>query len=450
MLRTVDGYEGFAPLTLDDGARFLLPDSLPLAAPLRYLPPDAIEPPVDSGPVLMPPPRPPPEPPQADFARRLHAADPSQAARYEYGPVLPGAADDSRMHPVDQGRSNACGTSSLAMIMGYLGRPVPREDIDRVVRRTNFGATPGPLIEYARDHGLEAQGYNNGTWEEMKSLIERGIPVQAIYNTKASGDPADGHIVAVVGFRINKDTGQEEILFRNSNNGGAIESMSRSDFEHLWGNHFGYHNFFIAYAPEGTGLPPGRWDGVEALNGLASGLSNLSNDFDRIVSPDDAGDFIHGVVGLPGAVKHVVAGAGGYLVQTAGQWLRDEAGQVPVLGAVTRPLGNLVSGIGAGFADVWNGIGNAWDELGGAFGALARGDLRGFADGLWDGAKSYVGGWLNGIVSVGKGLFGAAVDVGNTLIETGKDIGDAIVQGAKTVGNAIGSGVKAIGNFLGF
>src|SRR5882672_2098048 len=92
---------------------------------------------------------------------------------YIYGPQLPGATDDSVMPPVDQGDTLACGTSSLAMIMNYLGVHVSRQDIDSEVRRVDQGAMPQPLIDYAREHGLEAEGYNHGSWDEIKSYIDR-------------------------------------------------------------------------------------------------------------------------------------------------------------------------------------------------------------------------------------------------------------------------------------
>src|SRR5262245_4166744 len=79
----------------------------------------------------------------------------------------------------DQGDSNACGPTSLSMIFRYFGIDISREEIDKAIRRaeTGLGTGPGDLIEFARDHGLEAEGYNNGTWEEVKSMIDQGHPV---------------------------------------------------------------------------------------------------------------------------------------------------------------------------------------------------------------------------------------------------------------------------------
>lgn len=357
---------------------------------------------------------------------------------YVYGPFLPGAADDKVMPPVDQGGSKACGTSSLAMIMDYLGVPVTRQDIDREVRRVDQGAMPQPLIDYAREHGLNAEGYNHGSWDEMKSYIERGIPVQALINTKADGDPSNGHFVAVVGFRTDPTTGKEQIGFRNSADGGKIDWMDRAEFENKWHNHFaGFDDFFIAYAPSGTALPPGRWDGIEALSAMGDGAWNVMNNFDRIIHPDNVGSFVHGLIGLPGGVVQTVGGAVGFGIQTAGDWLDKKVGDVPVLGWFARPLGKLLDGIGAGVGNLFGGIGDGINRIGGAFENLFKGNVGGFFGGLFDAGSKVVGGIFSAAGSVAQGAVGAFGSVVNT-------VGD----GVKAVGGAIEDAGKAIGSFF--
>ena len=152
----------------------------------------------------------------APGASLLGAADligPAPGDSYVYGPSLPGAMDDTRMPPIDQGKSNACGSSSLAMIMDYLGVPVSRRDIDKEIRRVDQGLPPQPLIDFAREHGLEAEFYNHGSWDEIKGLIGRGIPVQAQINTEADGSKTHMHWVAVVGFRTDPKTGEEPVSY---------------------------------------------------------------------------------------------------------------------------------------------------------------------------------------------------------------------------------------------
>jgi hypothetical protein len=367
---------------------------------------------------------------QMEFDQALTAN--GQGGTYLYGPLLPGAANEQRMHAVNQSGSQACGTASLSMIMDYLGRPTSFQQIDREVRRTDHGATPGPLIDYARTHGLNAEGYQNGSWEEMKSFIARGIPVQALYNTQANGDPANGHFVAVVGFRTDPATGKEQILVRNSANGGKIEAQDRADFEHKWSNHFGYNKFFIAYAPAGVPLPPGRWDGIEALQAAATRLSNIDNNFDRIIHADDFGDFIHGAIGLPAALANAPDAAVAMGLQALGNWLDNDVGKVPVLGAFSRPIGKFTSGVNAAMGDFWGGVGNSIERMAGAVGSLFKGDVGGFFGGLWGAGGDIIGGTFSSIADLGKGAVNAVLDVGKTVV------------------NGVGSVIESIGDFFGF
>jgi len=38
-----------------------------------------------------------------------------------------------------------------------------QNDIDNVIRKMNIFTAPDDMIQFAQDHGLSAQGYNNGT-----------------------------------------------------------------------------------------------------------------------------------------------------------------------------------------------------------------------------------------------------------------------------------------------
>jgi hypothetical protein len=359
---------------------------------------------------------------------------------YDYGPCLDGALDDSRMPPVDQGKSNACGSSSLAMIMNYLGVHVSRQDIDREIRRIDQGLPPQPLIDYARDHGLEAEFYNNGSWDEMKGFIGRGIPVQAQINTEADGSKTHMHWVAVVGFRTDPKTGEEQIGFRNSADGGKVDWMSRAEFEKKWAHPLdgaAYNNSFIAYAPGGTDLPPSRWDGVEGLSAMNNGAWHIANNWDRIFDPDSFGSFVHGVIGFPGGVVQTIGGAFGYGIQTAGQWLDQKVGDVPVLGWFARPFGKVLDGVGAGIGNFFGGIGDGFNCIGGAFEKLFDGDVGGFFGGLYNGGSKFVG-----------GIFGAVGGVAGGVVDAGGAVVNTVVDGAEAVGGAIVDGAEAVGDFI--
>jgi hypothetical protein len=367
---------------------------------------------------------------------------PALGDSYVYGPSLPGAMDDTKMPPIDQGKSNACGSSSLAMIMDYLGVPVSRGDIDKEIRRIDQGLPPQPLIDYAREHGLEAEFYNHGSWDEIKGLIGRGIPVQAQINTEADGSKTHMHWVAVVGFRTDPKTGEEQIGFRNSADGGKVDWMSRAEFEKKWSHPLdgaGYDNSFIAYAPGGTDLPPSRWDGVEGLSAMNDGAWHVANSWDRIFDPDNFGSFVHGVIGFPGGVVQTIGGAIGYGIQTAGDWLDQKVGDVPVLGWVARPIGKVLDGIGAGIGNLFGGIGDAVDCVGGAFENLFNGNVGGFFGGLFNAGSKFVGGVFGAVGSIAGGVVNAAGNVVDTVGDGVKAVGGAIADGASAVGDFIGS-----------
>lgn len=364
----------------------------------------------------------------------------SLADPYVYGPTLPGAIDGTRMPAIDQGNSNACGSSSLAMIMSYLGVPTSRQDVDREIRRVDKGLPPQPMIDYAREHGLNAEGYNHGSWDEIKGLVQRGVAVQVDINTQADGSQSNLHWLAVVGFRTDPATGKEQIGVRNSAAGGKVEWMDRDQFEKKWHHPLdgtGYDNFFVAYAKPGTDLPPGRWDGIEGHTAMNDGAWHLLNNWDRIKDPDNFGSFVHGVIGLPGGVVQTVGGAVGFGIQFVGDWLDKKVGDIPVLGWAARPLGKLLDGVGAGIGNLFGGIGDGINAFGGAFEKLFHGDVGGFFGGVFQAGSKVVGGAFNAIGSFAGGLAGAAGSVVNT-----------VADGAKAVGNAIADGAKAVGKFF--
>ena len=116
----------------------------------------------------------------------------------------------------DQGDSQGCGTTSLSMILKYFGIDISREAIDSVIRRTDSsaGSNPGDLIEFARDHGLEAEGYNNASWEDVKSMIDQGYPVMASIGNGDGGR----HLIVITGYQTGAD-GKTRVLYHDPEHG---------------------------------------------------------------------------------------------------------------------------------------------------------------------------------------------------------------------------------------
>ncbi|MCI0628315.1 MAG: C39 family peptidase [Acidobacteria bacterium] len=336
----------------------------------------------------------------------------------------------------DQGDSNACATTSLSMVFEYFGIHLSREEIDKAIRRgDNFlGSSVDDILEFARDHGLEAEGYNNGTWEEVKNMIDQGYPVLASVDSDDNiegvdtSDPnkswelPDGrHVITITGYGTDPATGEEYVLYHDPNYGddpttstkeGGELRMSVSDFKKAWGKEtFGVKNYFMAFGPEGADLPAGRDDGAEGALGVHAGATNISNGFDRIFSPDSFGSFVHGIPQFFGGIVQTVGSGVGALFQLGSSWLHGAVEGIPVLENIVQPFADVFNGIGAGIADIFNGFGEACDSIGGAFESLFDGDLGGFVEGVGEAVGDVVGGVVDAVGDVGEAIVDGIGDI---------------------------------------
>jgi hypothetical protein len=325
---------------------------------------------------------------------------------------LPEQPDHRDMPYYDQGDTNGCGTTSLAMIMTYLGVTMTQADIDKVIRRMNTFSSPNDLIEFARDHGLEAEGYNNGTWEEVKSMIDKGYPVQALIQSDTSlGGSANGqHYIAITGYETDPVTGEEFVIYHDPNL-TSEQRVSVENFKKMWGDvGFGFENYFIAYGPEGADLPPGRNDGIEGVLGTLDGVTNITNGLNRLYSPDSFGSFIHGIPQFIGGIVQTIGAGVGSLLQLGAGWVNDKVEGIPVLENIVQPIGDIVNGVGAAVGSLFNGIGEAADSIGGAFESLFEGDFGGFFEGVGDAVGDVVGGAVDAVGDVIEGVGEAVSD----------------------------------------
>ena len=336
---------------------------------------------------------------------------PAGSGGFVYGPSLPGGEEHGRHAATDRRDARSSSTQTLAMIMNDLGIPCAARDIDREVRRGDYETVPRDLIDYARAHGLSSEGYNQGSWEELKGYIGRGIPVQALMNGD-SGEKEGRRFVAVVRFRTHRLSGAEEIAVRHTA-GGTVQWLDSGTFLNEWAG-TGFDKFFIAYAPAGTEMPEGCWHGVEARSVRDEGRCCVLNNLDRSRNPDSVGGFVHGLVGLAGGALQAAGGAAGLGIQASGDWFDGMADRVPALDGLLCPLACCLYGLGAALAELLGGAGKAMDRLGRAFDRLLRADVDAFfrnlvaasgclAGGLFAAAGSCVGAVLGALESLAGG-----------------------------------------------
>jgi len=315
--------------------------------------------------------------------------------------------------PILTQTKNACGTTSLAMILNYLtGRTdFNPADIDRVIRRSaTTGTAPSHLVDYARDLGMSAGMYNNSSFDELMDHVAKGRPVMVALD-KFDNDVMNvkDHYVIVTGFETDAN-GEIGVKIRDPK--GSQYTMTHDQFMKEWGKTSdGFNNFMTVFAPPGTRLPADRLDGAEHSIAIAAAGRNLLNNFDRLISPDSAGSFVHGLLGTPTSFATGLVTGIGWGLSHAGKWLVNEAKDWPpglkhlgmFVGHLIDLPGGILTSVGAGLSDLF-------DKVSSGMGKLIDGDFGGAWNDVKNGAKKAVGGVVNAVggavKSVGKAVAG--------------------------------------------
>jgi len=364
-----------------------------------------------------------------------------------------------------QGTSNGCGTTSLAMTMTYLGVPETKDQIDAVIRQINIFSSPDDMMDFATSHGLQAQGYNNGSWENIESCIPLGQPCICLINanyTYPDGSDINGfHYVAITGFGVDPTNNQRYAILHDPNWPPANTSWSpdmvlyESQLVQMGDSiGWGFQDYYMTFAnfASGAPLPPGNDDGIQGTLGALEGVTNITNGLGNIFHPSSVGSVFHGIFQVVGGIVGGIGSAVGGLLQVAGQWLTGVVKGVPVLRNIVQPIGDIIDGVGAVLGDVFNGIGSIIDDvgegiagvvnaivngvvavgrsLGAAVAALGRGNIAGFVEGVGAAVVAVVSAAANAVTSVVSA-------VGNAVSDAASAVGNAVSDAANAVGNAV-------------
>lgn len=358
---------------------------------------------------------------------------------------------------LDQGTSNGCGTTSLAMVMSYLGVPETKAQIDAVIRQMDIFTSPEDMTGFATSHGLQAQGYNNGIWENIESFIPLGQPCICLINANYSypdNSTINGlHYVAISGFGVDPTNNQRYAIFHDPNFTASEMVLFESQFVQMGDNiGWGFRDYFMAFSTFASKepLPPGNRDGIQGVLGTLEGVTNITNGLGNIFNPSSVGSIFHGIFQFAGGIVETIGSGVGTLLQVGGQWLRGVVADIPVLRNIIQPIGDIINGVGAIVGDVFNGVGAIINDigkgiggvvdafvngvigvgrnLGAAFAALGRGNIAGF-----------VGGIAAAIGSVVTAVAGAVTAVVNT-------VANVVSDAATTVVNAVSDAASAVGN----
>lgn len=169
----------------------------------------------------------------------------------------------------DQGQTNGCGTTSLAMMLSYWkNQPgaFTREKIDSAIRHFNLFTSPQNSAKYARDNGMRAEVVNNAKVEDLTKLLDKGVPVQILYDP--NGDGSDEALHYVVATDYTKDDKGNVTGIKIADPAGGYETtVPISEFKDRWdklqfmGQNTGLSNVMIPMLPKENTPIKGK-DGV--------------------------------------------------------------------------------------------------------------------------------------------------------------------------------------------
>lgn len=294
-----------------------------------------------------------------------------------------------------QGRTNACGTTSLAMILSYWGIQTSHDAIDAVIRRTNMPTAPDDLVRYAERLGLRASLKTDAGLEDLASMLDQGVPVQVLIDPfdptgMRPPNPNDAilHYVNVTGYERGPDGRISWLTICDPGNVGYRYKVSAEQFEKVWSNlklmgmDTGLNRLMVAIAPgdsrmvvgldgkprkaEDIRLPASAESPVfspaKAARVTMQGLANLMNGWAGF----DLGSMLGGGVQLLVGGMACLPGAGVRALLkafTGSDAIADMAGKavsavVAPVAAAAEAVGGVVQAVGNAVSDGLKAVGN--------------------------------------------------------------------------------------------
>lgn len=255
--------------------------------------------------------------PEPAVRKETTGSDAFEGKKVTYGR---GPRIDQERADFDQGRTNACGTTALAIALHKLGKDVPVAEIDKSIRNFNLFTSSEGIKRYAQGAGFQAERYDKGSFEQLQRDLGAGREVIVLtdvggrdskgYLQRGSGDDTGLHYMHVTEVGTDQN-GQQYVTF---NNWGHQETLPYSEFEKLWTDlHFkgvdtGYErHYLLVDKGDAEALPASNLDGESRIaDDLSDGVSHLSNGAAAL----KRGDVWGGLTELGGGVKDLISGTG--------------------------------------------------------------------------------------------------------------------------------------------
>jgi len=352
-----------------------------------------------AAPVAAPPTAPVPVP----SGSTLTAVPPAPASvvpatpRPTYVGTDPSAHHHFNQHVVNPTNRNACGTTSLSMILadeGCIGSALgDAQAVDRTVRPWGGFSAPADLRQYAGRLGLSSRARNSASVADLEERLRAGNRIQVMVD--GGGSP---HWIAVLGMATDPVTGATTIVVADPGD-HAPRRMSQADFETIWAAPMrsaagafvndlaGYHNYMICYDRNAADLPwAGNW-GIAATENAAGGVSDVCNGGVNLTQGrvgtaigQLTGGTVRTVTAVPGAVGAVVDTAGSRTLDYAGgRWQAGGLGNRTLavgayaVGGTMRGVGSTVEFVGNGVSAAGGWVGDGLEWTGTTIDGAARG-----------------------------------------------------------------------------
>jgi len=280
-------------------------------------------------------------------------------------PDFPGSSVQENAPLLDQ-TENACGTTALAMALKMHGINVTPQQLDNKIRENEgSGVSTLAFRNEARRRGVNAEAYNNMTFDQIKKFIDDGDGVSVLMDANIIEGAAKGekrerdtsgrslHWTNITGYNID-EKGQRFIRINDPNN--KIYWLKYEQFvDTSWSNikmlgvATGENN--VAVVTSKNSLPKGNFSGeAKAFSRLSNGALQINNAF----ADFGTGELWQGVMNLVGGVYNIVVGGVVTLVHKVGNLIQN-------LGT------SLVNMAGNFLSNIWDFMSNSWSWFTGIF-----------------------------------------------------------------------------------
>ncbi|MBI5544828.1 MAG: C39 family peptidase [Deltaproteobacteria bacterium] len=252
----------------------------------------------------------------------------------------------------DQGQTNSCGTTSLAICLERMGVRVPRTEIDSQIREVNIWTSMDDITQYAKGKGLQAAVYDKGSFEKLQNELANGRQIMVLTDVEQAqdgklsrGSEKDTGWHYMVATEAFTSEGKQYVTYQNP--WGVQQTVPFERFDQLWSNlkmfnaEVGFDRSYILLdQADSKKLPASNAFELAAPASIMHGVSNLANG----VADLGKGRIAQGASRVAAGVVGSVTGLAANALSVSGLAIENAGGTGA--GKALETAGNAVGWIG--------------------------------------------------------------------------------------------------------